>query len=1331
MSCKFEYKGKEYTEKELISKLASEPEVISKYVGSTTKKTYRAESKTIFEKKIQRLQEAMDVKVILDDTVQNSVTLGKGDKRVKEYGKPVILINPNKIFRETAIHEFGHIFIDSLPGGIDNPRIQKAYKQLQGTELESEVKELYPELSDEMFIKELITTAIGREGADIWDNESDMSTWQRFKDWLFSFIRRTFSLNDNQIESMAKEMLSGLEITRDLTTGLPMENQYLREKEDRSEESSKINYLERTYNDLLTRIANTYNEYTPKTEEERIREGKRSAKGTTRFETVSELKDQLEKLNKVDQILGLSKYIEWVNSELNVMKSKFNERKANGSLNNKKIIASMRWNNAFDLVDDIQRLSLRLEKDGILSEEDKVYYDKMLSDIQQKRSDMSSILLQSARESYAEFISENDNQIKNRYKKSFEKEFDDLGLESSGQNKYDYVRSKMLENADLIKEEAYNEALNASERSYGDISSFAGRFFSEKNIDSKDIQILSKVVDNADLKIKNFASALSKVFDENNKNYKKDFSDDLNQEKKYKKMISKSESGKHYFASQYKPEFIEEKTKLTVEMSDSKIYLEKYKDFEIDKNLKYKTAEGKTKRLQIFGASNIRHTPGEMHVTFYIGGEKYTISKEEAIARSEFTTWVQSNTEAIMVNGQKKWVPKQKWINKDYNSLSQEEKDQLNWFKKKIKEADLLTKGKSSLITNSYNQEWIALPSVLKTSVQRALQGNIKDVLKYQKSKATEKQKDDYETLENESSKNSIKFLADIANQEKKDVPVPFRSDIKGIDQSLDLHTIVLLNSVAAKEYSEKKSLEATFLLVAEVMKERKNQDIHGVSRLKKIHAMSPEDAEVALYKNPKDGLPEDAKKAMDIIENRIWNIKNKDAGEILGANVQQLTRSWLKYSGVTALVGNIANSIVNYNMGSINNFIEAMGGEFFTRKDLMVAKKKYWKDGKDIMNDIGSNVDVSRTNLFMNIFNVRGGEQYLDNKFEEGSKLQALVKLNTLRPLANMGEHMMQAQLMYAIMNNIKVMNKAGKFINKEGKVVSSKEEAASIDEMITFKKVGDEAKMILDSRVGSTTFTTGEGQTQVSPQKILLETRNIIKNKTLALHGNYDQEIQAAAQREFWGKLLFFLRKWTLPGIQRRFRGFKGAFTKSEDLKEADRFYSQDLKSYMEGYYITGFRFITRTLFPAVKELNFALIKQDLNKMTGTEIANIKKITTELAMIALTWLAYEALTDDEDEDENIMARYLLRRQISELSFYLSPPEAVKIASTPTASVGTLKRIFQFMSQAFSPTEVYEQGSNKGRSKLWVKFLRATPGTSQTERNLKDSLKFLNQMSF
>ena len=1343
MACKFNYKGKEYNSKaELMEVLSKDSEIVKKYFPQEERggNDYVKEDVDIFNEKIKLLKESMDVEVVLDESIESSRVLGKGDPRTKAAGKPVILINPNAIFKTTAIHEFGHIFLDSFPQGIDNPRLQKAYKMLQGTELEAEIKELYPDLNEEQFAKELITTAIGRKGAEIWDNQEDVSIWESIKNMIVSFIKRTFNINSSdEVTALTKELLDGQVSKKNLLPRLSKTDQEQRGKKtskEEQEESNVIKNLEEVYQETLARVTNIYNEYLPNTPEKRETESLNQEEGTTRYQSITELKEELESLEKVDMKLGLSKYIQWVRKEIKFVNDVTDSRIKGESLNNNRIISSIEWNEGFSMIKDIQALVDGLHKDKELSDKDKKYYDRILTNIQGARSNLDKKLLVAAREAYAQFMSENDNKIKSKYERQFEKDYEDLNIEASGQSIDSYVKEQLFLSKDEIKNEAYKDALIKSRKSTSDIHRLAATMWSEKNANSQDIQVLSNLVDAVESQIAEFAMNEAREFDSDNKSFKESNEsgegyNDFNQKKKYEGMITTSSSGQSYYASQYKPEFLEKRNELIADAFDREKADEKYGEVKVTGSKLNYEFEGKKRTIKFGGATKYKVVTNEkgesVQISFVMAGEREYIPTSEAIARSEYERWLEENTESIIVKNQDKYVPIQKWVNEDYKNMSDKKKNHLNFLKGKVKEADKTAKGMDSLISRSYNQEWIRLPGILKSDIQRIAEGNYVDSIKHKVSELTSVQADDFETQsENNKTKESfVRVFADISNKEKLRVPMPFIKKLSENDQSFDLHTITLMNSVAAENYAKKKEVESTFLVILDVMKKRKVplKDPMGRS---KIHAN--QENEVELYKDLRNGLPNDAKKALDILESRIFGIKSKDAGKVkvMGkeADLNQLTKSWLKYSGFTALVGNFANSVINLSFGTINNLIEAIGGEHYNFSDWNRAGKTYMKDIKNIIGDWGSNVDKSRTNMFLNVFNVLGGKEYLDNPFSENTRGAALMKTNSLRPISKGGEHMMQAKVMYATMHHIKVMNENGNYLDADGKVVKDKKKAASIDQMIEFVPTDQGGvEMILNESVKATTFTKTGGREQ-----IMLETKNLIKYKIRELHGNYDSDIQAAAQREFWGKLTFFLRKWIEEGYFRRWRGTGTIFKKHEDMKDADRFYSQDAKDNREGYYVTATRFISRSIMPAIAQLNMTLIKKGVNDLSAHEKANLKKIIAEMSIITITLLAYLGI--DEDDEDLITERYLLRRQISELTFFLAPTEALKVVSTPTASVGTLRNIMKVFTQALNPTETYEQGPFKGQNKLKVNALKAFPLSSQVMKDLKAQTDFLNNAS-
>ena len=82
----------------------------------------------------------------------------------------------------------------------------------------------------------------------------------------------------------------------------------------------------------------------------------------------------------------------------------------------------------------------------------------------------------------------------------------------------------------------------------------------------------------------------------------------------------------------------------------------------------------------------------------------------------------------------------------------------------------------------------------------------------------------------------------------------------------------------------------------------------------------------------------------------------------------------------------NFANSIVNAGSGTFSNLIEAIGGDVYNLEDYKKGKKAYARDLKDIMKDMGSNVQTSRTNMLMSFMNTMGME-YMNNEFDKSAK--------------------------------------------------------------------------------------------------------------------------------------------------------------------------------------------------------------------------------------------------------------------------------------------------------------------------------------------------------
>ena len=1320
---------------------------------------YVAEEMSVFRQKVAHMQEKMNVQVILDDSVPTSRVLAASDPRTIKYGKPVILVNPNAVFKTTAIHEFAHIFVDAFPGGLKNPRMQKALKELEGTELWNEVKEKYSDLSEEAFHKEVLATAIGREGSDIWDNQEKQSMWTAFKNWFFDFLRRKFGVNKSEVVSLTKELLDN-RVKTDLSKATMPD--YIQEmRHFGKEQDPDIVDLNTTYDRIISSISNLKNALTPKSPEAKaseeanrqtkLREGKETKLqiveeldkkltkelelGTTETYYNSKLDKEFKKLDQTMNVRAMLRYTNFAKGGIKAYKKAVSSLQEGGALDAAKIKEIKFYTSVFELIPDVKNALLaeykkgKMVPDGQTAEAYEKKKNARLAELDRIMADydtLSKEMLAASRDIYVNTMVENSNEHITVHRRKFEREY--ALLDKKGQkpdeNIYEWVNQKMIDNADQIESEAFEFYKRTSEESVSDIAAATGWLVSEKNIANAEIQTMSRLIDRADSVTDSYVQAKAKEVEEIFKSFAEDNPGGINQENRYKKFVEQTENGT-YLLSRWKVDFMKQFQEVNSWLNYDNAK-DKFGSIKVAEDGAY-TLDGKEKLLGL--QRNAFTIKGDKAYYMYKGTQK-SMPLSVAIAQNERNIWLIENTVEVKENGVTIHKPIiDKWENKDWVDLSAADKKHLVKMKVLVGEADKLTKGEQSLIESAGGEKWSRLPGITKSSEARLLSGNVGSAIADKFTDAIKRKSDEFE-LEEEGSKKarkesgSVRRMADLSNKQKYEVAIPYRAKLDKKEQSLDIHTILLMNLKEAKNHEQKKQLEAQAHVIIDVMSNRLVPNHSGMQKLSVLHGFS-KSREIKLHL-PKDKLPQDVQTLISIVENRIYSIKNKDAGEIMGMNVQKATNTLLKYAGSVALIGNFINSTVNATTGTVNNLIEAWGGETYNLTNWKNAGLKYWKDAPNMMNDMGNFTHSSNTNMMLDLFNVLGSRSSLNNNFEDNSRLKSMMKTSKLRPIAQGGEHMMQAKVMYAVMDGIKVLNKKGQFLNKEGKVVKEEKDAATIDEVITF----DKGQYSLPKWVKATTFSP-QPKAGDEHLDIINDTRGLIKKKIIDLHGNYDNDLKNKAQREWWGKLLFFLKKWMVATSLRRWRGLATANKASEELRDVDLYFSEDMKAYQEGYYTTAIRFITNSLWPALKEAKFEMMTADYSKLTKHEKANMRRLAAEIGMMSIMLLAYMAMGgfDEEPDEDTVLYRYFLRRELSELSFYLNPAETFKLMKNPSASISVIERFMKVLGQVTSPYERYEQGNNTGRLKLWVKTRKALPFLSQTEKDIKASLRFLQIM--
>ena len=1378
--CKiFVYQGKDYTEKELVKVLSADTALVERFRAQEQRgqdSDYAPEDIDTFKKKVEAMQQTMDVEVIYDDSISSSRLLGKNDPRTVAAGKPVILINPNMLFKTTAIHEFGHVFIDSFPGGLANPRLVKALKELEGTQLEADVKAAYPDLSPDQLKKEILVTAIGREGSQIFEDRAKASSFEKFKTWFFDFLRRTFGMERSEVTALSQDLLSNKvkEIDMSKTEDIAQEMRPLFIKDKTQEEidieankteaEKKFETLdkrmEKTYNDLEGTVQKVLSNQRKSldTKESRALERKRTEAGeTTRLTSIENLSEKLSKYDEANKKFGFVRYLKWANDELNLMSRKLDERIAGNETNVDNMAKAHNWYDSFSITEDIQDLLEQMRAEKLMDAKEMDAIEGIVMGIASTKKEIVSKMLAADRKLYAELLANYDTRTDEQYKEGFRQQY--KGLKDAGKTdlqEMEFIMQEMEKNKEEIRQTKIDRAEQEALLANNVLGSVSFQILSEKDMNSVDIGVVSDITDRANHLAEQYATSEAIKDYDRHKAYKSSGIEGANSadnRKKYKGMFSFTNSGQGYFTSKYMPQFMEDRNELIRDAANKEVYEEKFKDtkLQIKKNKKSTSftyssdvvgIDGKkvnrplsikgSKLLLVEGLSSLKQGERPTHVTYTDkAGESHSITLEEAIARSELSHWTSINTTTRTVTTASgidisEETPIDKYLDKNFADMkanNPKKFKELLALMEDMRAADKNHNAKESLIRyhdGNRAVEFMRLPGMMKSQTARVLEGqNPKTIGKSYMSRLFQTQADDYDTATKE----------DFVNYRGGDalgVPVKNRARLAESDQSLDLHTMVLQEKIAAKFYKERKQVESSVIIISEVMKEKEYPVLGKDGKERK-------DAQSKLKRTIKGGESSlEYRKVRSILENKVYGITSKENKSFKVGNYQvdsqQLVKNGLKYFGSTALVFNFANSIVNTTSGTISQWMDAVGGDVFGLRDLRKAGGIYSRDMINIMKDFGSNVATSKTNMLLNFFNVMGPE-YTQSDFEEGTRARSLADMNSLRPLAKAGEHMMQSKAMYAILESIKAMNGKGQFIDKNGKVVKDKKKAASMNDMISFKKKGGKVEMVLDPLVVNTTFTQGGGQSQ-----ILFETRNLIRSKVDEMHGQYTSDIQAHAQRSAIGKMAFFLRKWTIPLTLRRYRGIKNSFKPADaELAEADQFYSRAQKTNIEGYHVSAMRFMSQIVSDARKDK--ISVAKSWNKLTPKQKAGVKKSMTDVALMVMVYTAAAFLNAEADDDDDMVFwAYLMRRQQSELTFFISPPEMIKIGSTPTAAAGNFKNITKFLSQLVTdPMEEYQVGERKGTSKLSKRAKKLFPVLSQLKdlQDFKDARDYINSAGF
>jgi hypothetical protein len=338
-----------------------------------------------------------------------------------------------------------------------------------------------------------------------------------------------------------------------------------------------------------------------------------------------------------------------------------------------------------------------------------------------------------------------------------------------------------------------------------------------------------------------------------------------------------------------------------------------------------------------------------------------------------------------------------------------------------------------------------------------------------------------------------------------------------------------------------------------------------------------------------------------------------------------KLAKLLLSANSLISLGVNVIGAASNVVTGEANALIEAGAGEFFNLKNYGVAQARMaqaligiWQKTADVYTDTVENKDSLISNVFdpfsESFEDLQGANRY------NYTFIEKLLSGLTGLPLYQVGEWLMRKSVMYAVLDNEKVLYK-GKKISLYKALTTSKPEFGEAE--LKFKD--------------GVTDLNGNPLTSINSEYIE-NVRRKVRAANSSIHGAMNREDKGMIHRFLLGRAVMQFRQWMVAFYGKRFR--------------ITPYWDDNMKRMRRGYYIN-----TAIQIKKILDLRQQSFKQNFINFWKDKEAmyDVKRVLYDVALMAIFhYLPLLLMGDDDDKKElgklekNLL--YLVMRTESEL---------------------------------------------------------------------------------
>lgn len=366
------------------------------------------------------------------------------------------------------------------------------------------------------------------------------------------------------------------------------------------------------------------------------------------------------------------------------------------------------------------------------------------------------------------------------------------------------------------------------------------------------------------------------------------------------------------------------------------------------------------------------------------------------------------------------------------------------------------------------------------------------------------------------------------------------------------------------------------------------------------------------------------------LINTNMYDITKKDES-LGGVKVSRLADTFLKLNAIHKMAFNVPSQTTNMLNAKWQIYIEAMGKEFFTLKDVAFGEAEYFKQLPHLTSEIGQRIQTNKLVLTMD---------FLDMKFEVKNKygykdmnkktlVSQMLSSDLAFALSNSVEFYVHSIVLAATLNNIKVLDASGKEI--------------SLYDAFETKNILED-----NSSLGKK-LQIKEGVTDIDGSaidtKYLNSISRLVQGLAKDMYGIYTPTEKTILSQYILGRAIHQFRGYLSGNLTRRF---------------GQKTFNFDYNQEMEGY----FRTYLSVVWSSRKELMKLNIKLNTDGLSAHQKSNLVKARTEILMYALLAIFNSLLMklgddDDELDNENWLynyTRYTTSRLGSEVGALIPP---------------------------------------------------------------------------